>query len=136
MTSVPTKTVRFSLAKAQILTKYTVCHFVQNDKTLFLFPAPSFLVTVRGCHAVPSSFTGDPGCDAGNDASNTYPCSHLLMRIANMELGCPCYGEPEDSLRLGRIDNVVNSVILSIFPVILRLFCKGSGHFKQNDCSM
>ena len=27
------------LANVQLLTKYTVCHFVQNDKTQFLLPA-------------------------------------------------------------------------------------------------
>jgi len=47
--------IRSFWAKVQILTKYTVCHFVQNDKTQLLFPAPApcFLVPARGCHAVP-----------------------------------------------------------------------------------
>jgi hypothetical protein len=51
VTSEPTKSVKFLLVKVQILTMYTSHHFVQNDKTQFLFP-------VRGCHAVPRIAVG------------------------------------------------------------------------------
>jgi|GEM_PF-5446811 hypothetical protein len=47
-TFVPAKSEKFLLAKVQILTKYTVCHFVQNDKTssYSLFPVSWSLFAV------------------------------------------------------------------------------------------
>ncbi len=45
--SVPAKSVRFVLGKVQILTLYTSHHFVQNDKTRFLFPAPCSFSPVK-----------------------------------------------------------------------------------------
>ena len=50
--SVLAKAVRFLLAKVQILTKYTMCHFVQNDKIQVLLPVPCSLFPVP-CSRLP-----------------------------------------------------------------------------------
>jgi hypothetical protein len=50
--SVLAKAIRFLLAKVQILTKYTMCHFVQNDKIQVLLPVPCSLFPVP-CSRLP-----------------------------------------------------------------------------------